>query len=162
MRSCNIISKLPEWCCGVNAEWRLPVWACMSSERGDVRRLLRANPEPLKFKIQRLWPIITFWRRWHIYPMLCSFSLKLWCLWAKSIAWMWTFDTKWNITKTLTAYTPSCLQTQHREAQPFRGHFWLVMSQNLPVIWNRCVNGVFPEKKRMLLPVWTANICIYQ
>ncbi len=27
----------------------------MSSERGDVRRLLRANPEPLKFKIQRLW-----------------------------------------------------------------------------------------------------------
>ncbi len=35
-------------------------------------------------------------------------------------------------------YTPQWLQTWHWEVQPFRGHFWLTMSQNLPVFWNGC------------------------
>ncbi len=30
--------------------FRLPVWGRTISERGDVRRVLWANPEPLKFK----------------------------------------------------------------------------------------------------------------
>ncbi len=72
-----------------------------------------------------------------------------------SATWMWTFDTKMKIsTKTLTAYTPPCLQTQYQEAQPFRGHFHLTMSQNLPVIWNWCVNEA--------LPVWTAHFLFYR
>ncbi len=39
----------------VNVEWKVPVWACKCSERADARRLLWANQEPLKFKIQQLW-----------------------------------------------------------------------------------------------------------
>ncbi len=28
------------------------------------------------------------------------------------------------------------------------GHFWVMMSQKLLVIWNRCVNGALPVKTR--------------
>ncbi len=79
MRSWKMISKLSEWCC-VNAGWRLSLLACMSSEHAVIRRLLRANPEPLKFKI--LWP----WANYNILTHLhhtVYFGLKSWCLWAK-------------------------------------------------------------------------------
>ncbi len=56
------------------------------------------------------------WGRWCIYSVLCSliWSRVMWCLWTKSVAWMWTFDTKMKTsTKTVIAHAHACLQTQH-------------------------------------------------
>ncbi len=148
----KMTNKLLELLC-VNTEWKWPIMNI------TVMKIVYSGPIQShwnsKFNSPGPWANHNILMQMTHLLRAVYFGLKSSNMIYLSATWMWTFDTKMKIsTKTLTAYTPPCLQTQYQEAQPFRGHFHLMMSQNLPVIWNWCVNGhCLCEQHIFFLPV---------